>query len=138
MAQLASALAKALKRGDGTVELTLRPSALGQVRVSLAIEGVQVSARFETRAESAQQLLSQSVDQLRAQLAQRGLVLQEVEFVRDEGGHEGDLGRESRSDRPGPAGAARTAHEPEPKSSGHDEIDLTPLLLSIGRVDMLA
>lgn len=138
IAQLASALAKALKRGDGTVELTLRPSALGQVRVSLAIEGAQVSARFEARAESAQQLLSQSVDQLRAQLAHRGLVLQEVEVVLSEGERDGGLEREAAGDRPASPPARHATTASQGRASQSEEIDLTPMLLASGRVDMLA
>lgn len=142
VSQLASALAQAIKRGDGTVQLTLRPSSLGQVQVSLAIEGVSVTAKFEARAESAQQLLSQSIDQLRAQLAQRGLQLDGMEVVlRDsedsfDGQHDQQLDRDHPTQtRSAGKGAQQKGVEPGEQPA---EIDLTPLLAAAGRLDTIA
>lgn len=144
MAQLASALAQAIKRGDGTVQLTLKPSTLGQVQVSLAIEGSSVNARFEARAESAQQLLSQSIDHLRAQLAQRGLQLEQVEVVTVDDQREGQDGArngyhaDAQSHARHHGTSANTGSTSDVQSADEDTIDLTPLFTSAGRLDTIA
>ena len=78
-AQLGRGLAQALRSGDGTVTLRLRPESLGQLTVRVEVTGQRVHALFETRSVEAQQMLERSRDVLRHQLESRGLHADRIE-----------------------------------------------------------
>lgn len=78
-AQLGRGLAQALRSGDGTVTLRLKPQSLGQLTVRVEVEGQQVRATFEARTVEARQLLEGSREVLRQQLETRGLHADRIE-----------------------------------------------------------
>ena len=79
--QLASALAAAMRKGDGTVTINLRPEHLGPMRVDLRVEGRHASALFHPTTESARQLLVASEGLLRSALEARGLQVDRIEVA---------------------------------------------------------
>jgi hypothetical protein len=78
-AQVGRGLAQALRSGDGTVTLRLRPQHLGQLQVRVQVEDQRVTATFEARSAEAQRLLEDSRDSLRQQLEARGLRVERIE-----------------------------------------------------------
>lgn len=89
-AQVGRGLAQALKSGEGTVTLRLRPQNLGQLNVRVAVEDQRVTATFEARSAEAQRLLEGSRDALRLQLETRGLQVERIDVrLVDEGSQAG-------------------------------------------------
>lgn len=79
--QLASALAAALRKGEGSVTINLRPENLGPMRVDLRVEGNLASAIFHPTTESARQLLAGSEASLRGALEARGLRVDRIDVA---------------------------------------------------------
>ncbi len=78
-AQLGRGLAQALRSGDGTVTLRLRPEHLGPLSVRVHVESNQVTATFEARSVEAHRLIENSRDSLRQQLESRGLSVERID-----------------------------------------------------------
>ena len=79
--QLASALAAALRKGEGSVTINLRPEHLGPMKVDLRVEGNLASAIFHPTTESARQLLAGSEASLRGALEARGLRVDRIDIA---------------------------------------------------------
>lgn len=85
--QVAHSVAKGLqmlvKEGGGEVLLKLRPGELGAVSARLTIQDARVEATFRAKTELARDLLIKSVDDLRAALETRGLVVDRIDVRLD-------------------------------------------------------
>ncbi|MBS0196848.1 MAG: flagellar hook-length control protein FliK [Planctomycetes bacterium] len=97
--QVTGGLAAALKQGGGTASLTLRPEALGELTLNVAVEGDAVSVELRPQTELAHQLLTDSLGPLRESLEARGLRVERIEIAavespRDEQRLEGHQPRE--------------------------------------------
>jgi flagellar hook-length control protein FliK len=71
-------LTAALRQGGGTVTLKLNPEALGPLRVEVAVNASNVTARFGTSTAQAHDLLVAHTDTLRAALEARGLTVERI------------------------------------------------------------
>lgn len=78
-AQAVRGLAAVLRQKGGTVTLRLAPESLGELRISMKLEGAQVWAEIETSSDSARQLLEDQRDSLRGALEARGLKVERLE-----------------------------------------------------------
>ncbi|MEQ8843783.1 MAG: flagellar hook-length control protein FliK [Phycisphaerales bacterium] len=78
-AQVSRGLARALRSGDGSVTLRLKPESLGQLSVRVQVQNQRVEATFEARTVGAQRMLEASRDVLRQQLEGRGLAVDRIE-----------------------------------------------------------
>ncbi len=85
--QVAQSVAKGLqmlvKDGGGEVLLKLRPGELGAVSARLTIQDARVEATFRAQTEVARDLLVKSVDDLKAALEMRGLVVDRIDVRLD-------------------------------------------------------
>ena len=79
-AQVGRGLAKALRLGDGSVTLRLKPESLGQLQVRVRVEQQQVRATFEAQTIEAKRMLDGSKESLRHQLEARGLSVERIEI----------------------------------------------------------
>ncbi|GIW73668.1 MAG: hypothetical protein KatS3mg103_0190 [Phycisphaerales bacterium] len=77
--QLDRGLAQALRSGNGTVTLRLKPESLGVLRVHVQVEDGTVRATFEAQSEPVRRLLEGSQQALRQQLEARGLAVHRIE-----------------------------------------------------------
>lgn len=144
--QLTRGLAQALRSGEGTVTLRLRPQALGPLTVRVEVAGQQVRATFEARTVEAQQLLEGSRDVLKHQLESRGLQVDRIEvrlleeavpigtrLAMDpdggaDGGQDGRAFADDRSGRggPGDGGAAHRAWRGAPREEAEPAAGAEP------------
>lgn len=74
-ARLARGLQSAVQQRGGAVTLRLTPPDMGTVRIQLQIQGGAVNAQFHTQTESARQMLTQQLGQLRQALEGQGLTV---------------------------------------------------------------
>ncbi len=119
--QLASALAAAMRKGDGSVTINLRPEYLGPMRVDLRVEGRQASAIFYPTTESARQLLVASEGSLRTALEARGLRVDRIEVAALPDGATKGL-RETNATHDGVGVAERErASEEDPRSQSQNQ-----------------
>jgi flagellar hook-length control protein FliK len=85
--QVAQTVAKGLqmlvKEGGGELLLKLRPGELGAVSARVTIQDARVEATFRARTEVARDLLIKSVDELKAALETRGLVVDRIDVRLD-------------------------------------------------------
>lgn len=72
-ATVSRGLSAAVSQKGGTITLRLEPESLGALRIQLDIVGGVVNARFEASSEQTAELLSRSIDSLRASLESKGL-----------------------------------------------------------------
>jgi len=79
-AQLGRGLARALRSGDGTVTLRLKPQSLGELRVEVGVDRGRVTAVFEAQSREARSMLEGAREGLRQQLEGRGLAVDRMEF----------------------------------------------------------
>lgn len=98
------------------MQIRLNPDWLGEVKVEMTVREGSVSARLEAENETARELLSGSLDRLRATLEQRGLRVEKLEIA------DGSAGRESPEDPDGPGGR-RTPAQDDPGSGGREAAD---------------
>ena len=76
--QASRGLAKLVSRGGGEMKLTLQPSSLGEVRVSMRVSGGVVSATFEASGDAARESLGTRIAELRAVLESRGVAVERL------------------------------------------------------------
>lgn len=72
-ATVSRGLSAAVSQKGGTITLRLEPESLGALRIQLDIVGGVVNARFEATSEQTAELLTRSIDSLRASLESKGL-----------------------------------------------------------------
>jgi hypothetical protein len=72
-----------VKEGGGEVLLKLRPGDLGAVSARLTIQDARVEATFRAQNELARDLLIRSVDDLKAALETRGLIVDRIDVQLD-------------------------------------------------------
>lgn len=114
--QVAQSVAKSLqmlvKEGGGEVVLKLRPGELGAVSARLTIQDARVEATFRAQTEVARDLLVKSVDDLRAALETRGLVVDRIDVRLDTPPEDSAVRGHDQSDsRVKLAGSERTREE---------------------------
>lgn len=73
--RLARGLQNAVQQRGGAVTLRLTPPEMGTVRIQLDIQGTRVNAQFHAQTESARQMLTQQLSQLRQALEGQGLTV---------------------------------------------------------------
>lgn len=95
--QIAKGLASLLMRKGGSMQINLRPEALGRVRVDLTMSEGVVSARLEAETEPARQLLTQDIGRLRTMLEQRGMRVERLEVVSGQAERDGSATRNGAS-----------------------------------------
>ncbi len=95
--QIAKGLASLLMRKGGSMQINLRPEALGRVRVDLTMSEGVVSARFEAETEPARQLLTQDIERLRTMLEQRGMRVERLEVASGQAERDGSATRNGAS-----------------------------------------
>lgn len=95
--QIAKGLASLLMRKGGSMQIQLRPEALGRVRVDLTMSEGVVSARLEAETEPARQLLTQDIERLRTMLEQRGLRVERLEVTSGQAERDGSATRNGAS-----------------------------------------
>jgi flagellar hook-length control protein FliK len=78
-AQIARGVGAAIKSTDGTATLRLRPEALGELKLSVQMNGQAVTARFEAATPEARDLLERSLPMLRDRLEAKGLKVERFE-----------------------------------------------------------
>jgi flagellar hook-length control protein FliK len=106
--QAAKGLAMALKQGEGTVTINLKPAHLGSLRVEITMQGSDVTAKLEASSETARQLLIDAQPSLRAALEARGLSVERIDITaappsapsQDAADHGPDLGRHQGGENP--------------------------------------
>jgi len=79
--QAAKGLAMALKQGEGTVTINLKPAHLGSLRVEVSMQASGVTAKIEASSETARQLLMDAQPSLRAALEARGLSVERIDIT---------------------------------------------------------
>ena len=79
--QAAKGLAMALKQGEGTVTINLKPAHLGSLKIEVSMEQGEVTAKLEASSETARQLLTDAQHSLRAALEARGLSVERIDIV---------------------------------------------------------
>jgi flagellar hook-length control protein FliK len=150
-AQAARIVAQGLRDGKSEVVLRLRPETLGPVKIELSMNEGALSARIEAATPAARELLDASMDQLRAALEARGLVVQEMNVAHIAGSHEsgfsdgGAWSEDLARDRGGSGGEHQTGDgrqqqhwgdEAESRSPGSaSQIDIERGDLGIIRID---
>lgn|GEM_PF-2863534 len=89
-AQAVRGLAAVLRQKGGNVTMRLAPETLGDLKVTMKLDGAQVWASIEATTESARQLLEGQRDSLREALEAHGLKVErlEVSAVKQESGSE--------------------------------------------------
>lgn len=80
-AQLARGLAAALKKGQGTLTLHLRPRSLGRLTIALSVRDSAVHAQVRASTDAARSLLESGAADLRDALASRGLTLNRLDVT---------------------------------------------------------
>lgn len=95
--QIAKGLASLLMRKGGSMQINLRPEALGRVRVDLTMSEGVVSARLEAETEPARQLLTQDIERLRTMLEQRGMRVERLEVASGQAERDGSATRNGAS-----------------------------------------
>jgi hypothetical protein len=117
---LAAALAKdAGPDGERSITLRLQPESLGQLRVSVTMQGNTVAARFEARSEQARDLLDRSLATLRSSLEERGLHVDRLHVSLAAADPAGAQPARPLSGEPSPAWNA--GHQPSGDWSGADQ-----------------
>jgi flagellar hook-length control protein FliK len=80
-AQAARGLAAVLRQKGGNVTIRLAPDSLGDLKVSMRLDGVQVWANIEATSESARELLEGQRDSLRVALEAHGLKVERLDVT---------------------------------------------------------
>ncbi|MEL6328634.1 MAG: flagellar hook-length control protein FliK [Planctomycetota bacterium] len=78
LGQVTRGLATLLKKGGGDVSLRLNPDSLGAVRVDVSMRDGRITASMRAETDSARQLLTGNLDDLRRSLERRGLVVDRI------------------------------------------------------------
>jgi hypothetical protein len=78
-AQVERGLAQVLRQRGGTLQLKLTPSELGEVRITLTVSQGRVDGTIEASSEPARDLLTRSLEELRASLERRGVTVDRLE-----------------------------------------------------------
>ena len=76
--RLARGLQNAVQQGGGAVTLRLTPPEMGTVRIELELHGARVNAQFHAQTDSARQMLTQQLSQLRQALESQGLTVERL------------------------------------------------------------
>lgn len=77
-ARITRGLNNAVSQNGGAVTLRLTPPEMGTVRIQLQMQGANVSAQFHAETESARNLLTQQLHQLRSSLESAGLSVDKI------------------------------------------------------------
>ena len=105
--QVVERMQAAIKTGLHEVRITLRPEALGEVRVQLRIEGDIVFARISVENQQVQKIVESNMQHLKDSLAQQNLQTGSMDVSVDRGDHE-ELSRQWEENQAARAG--RDAH----------------------------
>lgn len=106
-ATVSRGLSAAVSQKGGTITLRLEPESLGALRIQLDIVGGVVNARFEATSEQTAELLSRSIDSLRASLESKGLGVDRIRVdvaAPASGGQAGASGQGNSGQQQGGAG----------------------------------
>jgi flagellar hook-length control protein FliK len=79
--QVAQQMAQMVRRGQGSLRLTLKPPELGGVVLKLSVKHGVVRATLTTDSVAAKQVLEAGLEQLRQQLLQQGLKPERIEVL---------------------------------------------------------
>ena len=123
-AQISRGFAAILRGKGGALTMRLQPEALGDLKIQMAMEPGRVEASFEVESEQARDLLTRSMDSLKAALEARGFEVDRLD-VRVVDRHNGPAGESPPDMQPGPqagtdsrGGAAGDQGEPGRDGAG--------------------
>ena len=74
-------LAAAVRQQGGTLTIKLDPPTLGKLTIRMTIEHGKVEATFDAQTAQARELLLEHTSTLRAQLRDRGLIVERIEII---------------------------------------------------------